>query len=124
MGVRDLQIDIPNENAIVEYVITCIQKIGQYRKIPPPQSLKKQTLRTVEIVAVADVHVDAPVVEDTEIYDEPPKENPKTVKKGAKSSAKGLTKKKTQPHLMLKPRRTWENGTGRMRFFINGGSGK
>ena len=39
----------------------------------------------------------APVVEDTEIYDEPPKENPKTVKKGAKSSAKGLTKKKTQP---------------------------
>ena len=74
-----------------------IQKIGQYQKIPPPQSLKKQTLRTVEIVAVVDVHVDAPVVEDTEIYDEPPKEIPKTVKKGAKSSAKGLTKKKTQP---------------------------
>ena len=80
-------------------------------------------------MAVADVHVDAPVV-DTEIYDEPPKEIPKTVKKGAKSSAKGLTKKKTQPdesdqiHLMLKPRRTWQNGIGRMRFFINGGSGK
>ena len=45
---------------------------------------------SIEIVAVADVHVDAPVVEDTEIYDEPPKEIPKTVKKGAKSSAKGL----------------------------------
>ena len=35
---------------------------------------------STEIVAVADVHVDAPVVEDTEIYDEPPKEIPKTVK--------------------------------------------
>ena len=46
-------------------------------------------------MAVADV--DAPLVEDTEIYDEPPKEIPKTVKKGAKSSAKGLTKKKTKP---------------------------
>ena len=54
-------------------------------------------VRTVKIVAVADVHVDAPVVEDTEIYDEPHKEIPKTVKMGAKSSAKGLTKKKTQP---------------------------
>ena len=43
---------------------------------------------STEIVAVADVHVDPPVVEDTEIYDEPPKEIPKTVKKGAKSSAK------------------------------------
>ena len=49
---------------------------------------------STEIVAVADVHVDAPMVEDTDIYEEPPKENPKTVKKGAKSSAKGLTKKK------------------------------
>ena len=39
-------------------------------------SLKKQTLTTVEIGAFADVHVDAPVVEDTEIYDEPPKETP------------------------------------------------
>ena len=31
---------------------------------------------STEIVAVADVHGDAPVVEDTEIYDEPPKEIP------------------------------------------------
>ena len=50
-----------------------------------------------ETDAVADVHVDPPVVEDTEIYDEPTKEIPKTVKKVAKSSAKRLTKKKTQP---------------------------
>ena len=48
-------------------------------------------------MAFAHVHVDAPVVKDTDIYDQPPKEIPKTVKKGTKSSAKGQTKKKTQP---------------------------
>ena len=48
-------------------------------------------------MTVADVHVDAPVMEDSEIHDEPPKEILKTVYKGAKSSAKGPTKKKTQP---------------------------
>ena len=37
---------------------------------------------STEVVAVADVHVDAPVVEDTEIYDELPKEIPKQLKRG------------------------------------------
>ena len=37
---------------------------------------------STEIVAVADVHVDAPVVEDTEIYDERPKKSPKQLRRG------------------------------------------
>ena len=113
MAVRDLQIDIPDENAIVEYVET--DKDGghndnihvetpmdtEYRTVSKDTttSIPEETYAensSTEIMAVADVHVDAPVVEDTEIYDEPPKEIPKTVKKGAKSSAKELTKKKTQ----------------------------
>ena len=112
VAVRDLQIDIPDKNAIVEYVETdkdgrhneiiymwehpWIQKIGQYQKIPPPRSIPEETYAensSTEIVAVADVHGDAPLVEDTRIYDEPPKEIPKTVKKGAKSSAKELRKR-------------------------------
>ena len=64
-----------------------IKKKGQYRKIPPPQSGKKWENSSTEIMAVADVHVDAPMVEDTEIHDEPPKQITKTVKKGAKSLA-------------------------------------
>ena len=76
------------------------------------------------------MHADAPVVEDTDIYDEPPKEIPKTVKKGTKSSAKGLTKKKTQPDESDPNSFDVETETdltewyGAMRFFINGGSGK
>ena len=70
MALRDLQI-----NAIVEYVET--DKDGRHND---------------------NIHVDAPVVEVTEIYDEPPKEIPNIVKKGDNSSAKGLTKKKTQPN--------------------------
>ena len=61
-----------------------IQKIGQYRKIPPPQSGKKWENSSTEIMA-----------EDTEVHDEPPKQITKTVKKGAKSLAKGQTMKKT-----------------------------
>ena len=113
VAVRDLQIDIPNENAIVEYVET--DKDGRHNDnihVETPMDAEDRTASkdtttsipeetdaensSTEIVAVADVYVDAPVVEDTEMYDEPPKEIPKTVKKGAKSSAKG-TKKKTQP---------------------------
>ena len=85
---------------------------------------------STEIVAVADMHLDAPVVQVTEIYDEPPKEIPNIVKKGDKFSAKGLTKKKTQPNesdpnsFDVENEKDRQNGTGRMRFFINGGSGK
>ena len=139
VAVRDPQIDIPDENAIVEYVET--DKDGGHNDnihVETPMDTEDRTVSkdtttsiaeetdaensSTEIVAVADVHVDAPVVEETEIYDEPPKEIPKTVKTGAKSSAKGQRKRPnlinpTQIHLMLKPRRTWVNGTGRMRFF-------
>ena len=113
VAVRDLQIDIPDKNAIVEYV-EIDKDSGHNDNIHVKTAIDTQD-RTVlkdtttsspeetdaensstEIVAVADMHVDDPVVEDTEIYDEPPKEIPKTVKKGAKSSAKRLTKKKTQ----------------------------
>ena len=112
MAVRDLQIDIPNENAIVEYDETNID--GGHNDnihVETPMDTEDRTISKdattsipeekdaensfTEIVAFACVHVDAKVVEDKEIYDEPPKEIPKTVKKGAKSSAKGLTKKKT-----------------------------
>ena len=62
MAVRDLQIDIPDEmllwsmlrpTKMADIMIIYmwkhpwIHKIGQYRKISPPQSLKKRTLRTV-----------------------------------------------------------------------------
>ena len=113
MVVRDLQIDIPDKNAIVEYV-EIDKDSGHNDNIlvetamdTEDRTVSKDTTTSIpeetdaenssaEIVAVAYVQVDDPVVEDTEIYDEPPKENPKTVKKGAKSSAKRLTKRKTQ----------------------------
>ena len=112
--VRDLQIDIPSENAIVEYVET--DKDGRHNEHVHVETSMDTGDRTVskdtttstpeetdaedsspEIVTVADVHVDASVMEDSEIHDEPPKKIPKTVNKGAKSSTKGPTKKKTQP---------------------------
>ena len=112
--VRDLQIDIPSENAIVEYVET--DKDGRHNENihvetsidTEDRTVSKDTTTSIpeetdtedsslEIVTVADVHVDASVMEDSEIHDEPPKKIPKTVNKGAKSSTKGPTKKKTQP---------------------------
>ena len=101
----------------------------EYRKIPPPQSLKKRTLRTVLLkswLLLHDVHVDAPVVEDTEIYDERPKKSPRQLRRGPSLQPKDYLRKRpnlmnpTHIHLMLKLRRTWQNGTGRMRLFING----
>ena len=111
VAVRDLQIDIPDENAIVEYIE--IDKDGRHNDnihVETPMHTEDRTLSkdttisipeetyaensSTEIVAVADVHLEAAVVEDTEIYDEPPKEITKTVRKGAKFSAKELTNKK------------------------------
>ena len=111
MAVRHLQINISNENAIVEYVET--DKDGRHNDnihVETPMDTEDRTVSkdtttsipketdtensSTEIVDVADVHVDDPVVEVTEIYDEPPKEIPNIVKKGDKSSAKGLTKKR------------------------------
>ena len=92
--VRDLQIDIPDENAIVEYVETD-KDDRHYDNIhlETPMDTEDRTVSkdtttlipeetdaensSTEIVAVANVHVDAPVVEDAEIYDELPKEIPK-----------------------------------------------
>ena len=95
MAVRDLQIDIPDENAFVEYVET--NKDGEHNDnihVEAPLDTDNRTASkdtttstpeetdtensSTEIVAFADV--DASVVEDTKIYDEPPKEIPKTVK--------------------------------------------
>ena len=136
VAVRDLQIDIPKENAIVEY--------GETDKVETPMDTEDRTLlkdtttsipegtdaenSSTVIVAVDDV--DAPSVEDTEIYDEPPKEIPKTVKKGAKSSAKGLTKKKTQPNesdpnsFDVETKKDLAEWYRENAIFINGGSGK
>ena len=61
VALRDIQIDIPSENDILEYVETdkdgrhnenihgetSMDTEDQYRKIPQPQSRKKRTLRTV-----------------------------------------------------------------------------
>ena len=100
VALRDLQIDIPSENAIVEYVET--DKDGRHENIHVATSMDtedrtvlKDTTTSIpeetdaedsipEIVTVADVHVDAPVMEDSEIHDEPPKKIHKTVNKGAK----------------------------------------
>ena len=96
VAVRDPQIDIPNENAIVEYVDT--NKDGGHNiHIETPMNTEDRTVSkdtttsisekvdaensSTEIVAVPDVHVDAPVVEDTEIYDELTKKSLKMLKR-------------------------------------------
>ena len=107
VAVRDLLIDIPSKNAIVEYVET--DKDGRHENIHVATSMDtedrtvlKDTTTSIpeetdaedsspEIVTVADVLVDVPVMGDSEIHDEPPQKIPKTVNKGAKSSAKGPT---------------------------------
>ena len=83
-AVRDAQIDILDENAIVEYVETTkmvdimIIYMWKHPMDIEDRTVSKDTTTSIpeetdaensstEIVAVADVHVDAPVVEDTEI---------------------------------------------------------
>ena len=84
VAVRDLEINIPDKHAIVEYVET--NKDGGHNDnihVETPMDTEDWTVMkdtttsipeeadiensSTEIMAVADVHVDAPVVEDREI---------------------------------------------------------
>ena len=70
MAVRDLQIHIQDRNAILKDVETKDMTVSKdtTSSIPKQTDVKNSSS---EIVAVVDVHVDAPVVEGTKIHDEP-----------------------------------------------------
>ena len=113
VAVRDLQIDIPSENAIVEYVET--DKDGRHNENvhvetsmdTEDRTVSKDTTTSIpeetdaedsspEIVT--DVHVDASVMEDSEIHDEPPKKILKQLIRGPSLQPKDQLRRR--PNLM------------------------